>query len=103
ELPEAPDQAVYGDGAVWVTSTTGDVVLRIDADTSKVKTPPIRVGDGPGGVGFGVDRVWVANSRDGTVSTIDPQTSEVGTRGLGFRPTAVAVEEGAAGAAGAAR
>jgi YVTN family beta-propeller protein len=93
ELPQAPDQAVYGDGAVWVTSTTGDAVLRIDADTSKVGTPPIRVGNGPSGIAFGADRVWVANSRDGTVSTIDPQTNEVGTQRLGFRPTAVAVEE----------
>jgi YVTN family beta-propeller protein len=93
ELPQAPDQADYGDGAVWVTSTTGDAVLRIDADTSKVGTPPIRVGNGPSGIAFGADRVWVANSRDGTVSTIDPQTNEVGTQRLGFRPTAVAVEE----------
>ena len=93
ELPQAPDQADYGDGAVWVTSTTGDAVLRIDADTSKVGTPPIRVGNGPSGIAFGEDRVWVANSRDGTVSTIDPQTNEVGTQRLGFRPTAVAVEE----------
>jgi YVTN family beta-propeller protein len=37
--------------------------------------------------------VWVANSQDGTVSTIDPQTNEVGTLRLGFRPTAVSVEE----------
>jgi YVTN family beta-propeller protein len=93
ELPQAPDQALYGDGAVWVTSTTGDAVLRIDADTSKVGTPPIRVGNGPTGIAFGEDRVWVANSRDGTVSSIDPQTNKVGTKRLGFRPTAVAVEE----------
>jgi DNA-binding beta-propeller fold protein YncE len=106
ELPQAPDQAVYGDGAVWVTSTTGDAVLRIDADTSKVGTPPIRVGNGPSGIAFGEDRVWVANSRDGTVSMIDPRTNRVGTvsmidprtnrvgtQRLGFRPTAVAVEE----------
>jgi YVTN family beta-propeller protein len=93
ELPQAPDQVVYGDGAVWVTSTTGDTVLRIDADTSKVGTPPIRVGNGPSGIAFGADRVWVANSEDGTVSTIDPQTNKVGTQRLGFRPTAVAVEE----------
>jgi YVTN family beta-propeller protein len=93
ELPQAPDQAVYGDGAVWVTSTTGDAVLRIDADTSKVGTPPIRVGNGPSGIAFGADRVWVANSQDGTLSTIDPQTNEVGTQRLGFQPTAVAVEE----------
>jgi YVTN family beta-propeller protein len=93
ELPQAPNQAFYGDDAVWVTSTTGDAVQRIDADTSKVGTPPIRVGNGPTGIAFGEDRVWVANSRDGTVSTIDPQTNEVGTQRLGFRPTAVAVEE----------
>jgi YVTN family beta-propeller protein len=93
DLPEAPDQAAYGDGAVWVTSTKGNAVMRIDANTSKVKTPPIRVGNGPSGIDFGGDRVWVANSQDGTVSTIDPQTSEVGTLRLGFRPTAVAVEE----------
>jgi YVTN family beta-propeller protein len=93
ELPQAPDQAVYGDGAVWVTSTTGDAVQRIDADTSKVGTPPIRVGNGPSGIAFGADRVWVANSQDGTLSTIDPQTNEVGTQRLGFQPTAVAVEE----------
>jgi DNA-binding beta-propeller fold protein YncE len=74
-----------------VTSTKGDAVMRIDADSSKVKTPPIRVGNGPTGIDFGADQVWVANSQDGTVSTIDPQTSEVGTRRLGFRPAAVAV------------
>jgi DNA-binding beta-propeller fold protein YncE len=91
DLPEAPDQATYGDGVVWVTSTKGNAVMRIDADTSKVKTPPIRVGNGPSGIDFGADQVWVANSRDGTVSTIDPQTSEVGTLRLGFRPAAVAV------------
>jgi YVTN family beta-propeller protein len=91
DLAEAPDQAAYGDGAVWVTSTKGDAVMRIDADTSEVKTPPIRVGNGPSGIDFGADRVWVANSEDGTVSTIDPQTNEVGTRRLGFRPAAVAV------------
>ena len=93
KLPEVPDHAVYGDGAVWVTSTTGDAVMRIDADTSEVRTPPIRVGNGPSGIAFGADRVWVANSEDGTVSAIDPQTNEVGTQRLGFRPTAVAVEE----------
>jgi YVTN family beta-propeller protein len=93
DLPEAPDQAVYGDGAVWVTSTKGDAVMRIDADTSKVKKPAIRAGNGPSGIAFGADRVWVANSEDGTVSTIDPQSNEVGTLRLGFRPTAVAVEE----------
>jgi DNA-binding beta-propeller fold protein YncE len=89
ELPETPDQAAYGDGAVWVTSTKGNTVMRIDAAGSKAE--PIPVGNGPGGIAFGADRVWVANRLDGTISAIDPQTNEVGTRRLGFRPTAVAV------------
>jgi YVTN family beta-propeller protein len=89
ELPQVPDQAAYGDGAVWVTSSKGNAVLRIDAATSRVETIP--VGNGPSGIAFGVDRVWVANSQDGTVSIIDPQTNLVGTRRLGFRPAAVAV------------
>jgi len=94
ELPHAPDQAAFGDGAVWVTSSKGDAVLRINPATSKVTT--IRVGNGPSGIAFGADRVWVANGRDGTVSTIDPQSNEVGTRHLGFRPAAVAaVDPGA--------
>jgi serine/threonine-protein kinase len=90
-LPQAPDQAAYGDDAVWVTSTTGNAVLRIDAATSKAK--PIRVGNGPSGIAFGADRVWVANSQDGTVSVIDPQTRLVGALRLGFQPTAVAVDQ----------
>jgi YVTN family beta-propeller protein len=39
--------------------------------------------------------VWVANGQDGTVSRIDPETNQVGTIHLGYRPTAVAVEQGA--------
>jgi YVTN family beta-propeller protein len=89
KLRLAPDQVALGDGAVWVTSTNSDTVLRIDPATSKAKE--IRVGNGPSGIAFGADRVWVANGQDGTVSSIDPQTNQVATRRLGFRPAAVAV------------
>jgi YVTN family beta-propeller protein len=89
KLRLAPDQVALGDGAVWVTSSSSDTVLRIDPATSKAKE--IRVGNGPSGIAFGADRVWVANGQDGTVSAIDPQTNEVATRRLGFRPAAVAV------------
>jgi YVTN family beta-propeller protein len=89
ELPQPPDQVAYGDEAVWVTSTKGNAVLRINPATSKVETIP--VGNGPSGIAFGADRVWVANSQDGTISAIDPQTSLVATQRLGFQPTAVAV------------
>jgi YVTN family beta-propeller protein len=89
KLRLAPDQVALGDGAVWVTSSSSDTVLRINPATSKAKE--IRVGNGPSGIAFGADRVWVANSKDGTVSVIDPQTNLVATRRLGFRPAAVAV------------
>jgi YVTN family beta-propeller protein len=92
KLPLIPDQAAFGDGAVWVTSSKGDAVLRINPTTSKVQKA-IPVGNGPSGIAFGADRVWVANADDGTVSTIDPQSNQVGTTRLGFRPAAVAVEQ----------
>jgi YVTN family beta-propeller protein len=91
KLRLAPDQVAVGDGAVWVTSSSSNTVLRIDPATSKAKIKEIRVGNGPSGIAFGADRVWVANSQDGTVSAIDPQTNQVATRRLGFRPAAVAV------------
>jgi YVTN family beta-propeller protein len=91
ELELAPDQVTFGGGAIWMTSSKSDTVLRMDAATSKVQ--PIPVGNSPGGIAFGVDRVWVANGQDGTVSTIDPQTNLVGTLHLGFRPAAVAVDQ----------
>jgi YVTN family beta-propeller protein len=89
KLRRAPDQVALGDGAVWVTSSSSNTVLRIDPATSKAEE--IRVGNGPSGIAFGADRVWVANGQDGTVSAIDPQTNQVANRRLGFRPAAVAV------------
>jgi YVTN family beta-propeller protein len=89
KLRLAPDQVALGDGAVWVTSSSNNTVLRIDPATATAKE--IRVGNGPSGIAFGADRVWVANSQDGTISAIDPQTNQVATRRLGFRPAAVAV------------
>ena len=83
DLPETPTRRAYGDGAVWVTSTTGNAALRIIADTSKVNSQPIPVGNSPTGIAFVADRVWVANSKDGTVRH-RPGTNEVGTRRLGF-------------------
>jgi YVTN family beta-propeller protein len=87
KLRLAPDQVELGDGAVWVTSSSSNTVLRIDPATSTAKE--IRVGNGPSGIAFGADRVWVANGQDGTVSAIDPQTNQVATQRLGFRPAAL--------------
>ena len=93
-LQHPPDQVVFGADAVWVTSSEDDRVMRVDvARGAPVEAIP--VGDGPTGIAFGENRVWVANGRDGTVSRIDAETNEVGTVHLGFRPAAVAVEQGA--------
>jgi YVTN family beta-propeller protein len=89
ELPHSPGQ--FGDGAVWVTSSEDDAVMRINASSHAIQTIP--VGNGPSGIAFGADRVWVTNGQDGTISVIDPETNEVGTRQLGFRPAAVAVDQ----------
>jgi len=96
KLPYVPDQVTSSDdGAVWVTSSKGDAVLRINPTTTS-EPKVIRVGNGPSGIAFGAGRVWVANAEDGTVSAIDPRSNEVGTRHLGFRPAAVAaVDQGA--------
>jgi YVTN family beta-propeller protein len=94
DLPHPPDQVVLGADTVWVTSSEDDAVMRVDADTS-VFNVSIRVGNGPTGIAFGEDAVWVANGQDGTVSRIDPETNDVGTLHLGFRPAAVAVDQGA--------
>jgi YVTN family beta-propeller protein len=93
-LPLAPDQVALGDGALWVTSSSSDAVLRINPTTPKDQAP-IRVGDGPSGIAFDGGRVWVANGRDGSVSTIDPESNVEGTVRLGFRPAAVAAGQGA--------
>jgi YVTN family beta-propeller protein len=93
-LKRAADQVAFGEGAVWVTSRRSDAVLRVNPATSRVQ-PPISVGNGPTGIAVGAGQVWVANADDGTVSTIDPQSNEVGTMRLGFRPEAVAVDQGA--------
>jgi DNA-binding beta-propeller fold protein YncE len=90
-LPLVPDQVAFGGDAVWVTSSKGDAVVRINAASHAIQT--IRVGNGPSGIAFGADLVWVDNGEDGTVSTIDPQSNAVGTQHLGFRPAAVAVEQ----------
>jgi streptogramin lyase len=90
-LKLAPDQATFGEGAVWVTCTADNAVLRIDPLTRR--TEQIAVGDGPTGIAFGAGRVWVANNRDGTVSSIDPLSKAVGTYWLGFRPTAITVDQ----------
>ncbi len=87
-VPEGSYTAVYGEGAVWVTSTKTSIVSRIDPDTNLV-TDTIEVGGNPRFIAVGEGFVWTLNQKDGTVSKIDPQlkksvaTIEVGIPGGG--------------------
>jgi YVTN family beta-propeller protein len=96
-LPVVPDQATRSsDGALWVTSSSRNEVLRIDPRAPGAKPKVIPVGSGPTGITFGKGRVWVADSKDTTVSSIDPDPDNgygVATLQLGFHPAAIAVDD----------
>jgi YVTN family beta-propeller protein len=83
--PQAPDtcgQVAAGNGGVWVSMRTDNVVARIDQKTSKV-IATIPVGKEPDGIASSPGAIWVANhgsSSDGpSVSRIDPATNQVVT------------------------
>jgi peptide/nickel transport system substrate-binding protein len=90
----APAGIAVGEGAVWVTLTLDDSLVRVDPETGSV-TKVIRVGRAPAGVAVGFGAVWVANSGDGTLSRVDPSAGEVvGTTEVGASPQAAAVGDG---------
>ena len=93
----SPQRVAAGEGAIWVTSSSGGgSVLRLDPESHDV-VDRIGVGNNPVGIAVGGGDVWVANSLDGTVSRIDPATGrEVGDRiEVGNTPTGVAFGAGA--------
>jgi YVTN family beta-propeller protein len=89
-LDAGPTEVAAGFGALRVTSSDGNSLIRIDAERHQVRQT-IAVGGGASGVAVGAGAVWVANSLDGTVSRVDPDTNRaVQTIAVGPRPTAVA-------------
>jgi virginiamycin B lyase len=77
-----------GHGSVWVTSTEGDLVTRVDLRGHQAPTQ-IAVGPSPRFIACSEFAVWTLNQGDGTVSRIDPTTNlvvatvEVGVPGQG--------------------
>jgi hypothetical protein len=72
--PDLRDIAV-GPSAVWVTSYTADVAVRIGLEVNPRKrdpqlNAPVEVGQGPVAVAIGQENVWVVNQIDGTVTPI---------------------------------
>ena len=70
-----PGGVAYGAGAVWITDSADDLLLR--ADSAQRVVDRIPVGRGPGGVTAADGEIWVANELDGTVSEVSPGAGRV--------------------------
>ena len=66
-----PGGIAAGAGAVWVTDTASDLLLRIGENGRSVDRIP--VGHRPTGVAVADGQVWVVNQLDRTVSEINPK------------------------------
>jgi peptide/nickel transport system substrate-binding protein len=66
-----PGGIATGAGAVWVTDTASDLLLRIGENGRSVDRIP--VGHRPTGVAVGAGQVWVVNQLDRTVSEVNPR------------------------------
>jgi YVTN family beta-propeller protein len=96
------DGLAAGEGAIWLTSSADDRLLRIEPRSGRISASiaiasrrGVRLA-GPYGVATGFGSVWVANALADTVSRVDPRLGAVtATVRVGRRPTRVAVGEGA--------
>jgi YVTN family beta-propeller protein len=87
-----PTGLAVGAGAVWMTDSEADNVIRVDP--SGVVTP-VPVGNEPSGIAVGDGGVWVADTGDDAVVRVDPSTDAVTTTiPVGQAPTGVAVGAG---------
>jgi YVTN family beta-propeller protein len=84
-----PNGIAYGAGAVWITDSADDLLIKADQTGQVIDR--IHVGHGPAGVTVGGGQVWVANELDGTVSEVNPGAGQqVATIPVGIGPDAVA-------------
>jgi streptogramin lyase len=77
-LPDGAAAARAGLGAIWVTVTPTDTLVRISPADPKT-SQAIKVGDGPRFLAIGEEAVWVMNQRAGSVSRVDAGGSVVAT------------------------
>jgi YVTN family beta-propeller protein len=84
-----PSGIAYGAGAVWITDSADNLLLRVNSAAQIIDRIP--VGGGPAGVTVGDGEVWVANELDGTVSEVNPVAGrQVASIRVGIGPDAVA-------------
>jgi YVTN family beta-propeller protein len=75
-VPEGSYTTDFGEGAVWVTQSKGNLLTRIDPRRNRV-TDRIEVGPQPRFLTVGEGFVWTLNQGDGTISKVDPKTRKV--------------------------
>jgi peptide/nickel transport system substrate-binding protein len=84
--------AVTNDGAVWLTDSEADDVVRVDPTGLLTSIP---VGNGPTSIAAGAGAVWVIDSLDDAVVRINPNSRSVtGMIPVGDSPAGIAVGEG---------
>ncbi len=84
-----PNGVAYGAGAVWVTDSADDLLLRVNSAAQVIDRIP--VGRGPAGVTVGDGEVWIANELDGTVSEVNADAgTPVATIPVGIGPSMIA-------------
>jgi class 3 adenylate cyclase len=87
------DQVVASEEGLWILDRRAGAVTMIDV-TSGASSGPVRVGDSPTDLNFGLDRLWVGD-RNGSVYRLDPSTLEVKRMPMGAEVLGVAVDEDA--------
>jgi len=84
-----PDGVASGAGAIWITDSADDMLLRVDPAGQVIDRIP--VGHGPVGVAVADGEVWVANELDGNVSEVNPGSgTQVAVIPAGIGPDAIA-------------
>jgi virginiamycin B lyase len=76
EVPSDSFSCVFGDGAVWVSSTGHSI--KVDPKTNRIAAT-IDVGPQPRFLTFGGGAVWTLNQGDGTISRVDTKTAKLVT------------------------
>ncbi len=86
-----PNGIAVAAGSLWVTSYERSRVVRIDAETGRVRSEAPRVGRGALDIAAGRSAVWVAVTPRSVVVRLDPETGRVtGRIRTPLRPVALA-------------
>ena len=84
-----PGGVSYAAGAIWITDSANDLLLRVASAHQIIDRIP--VGRGPAGVTAGDGEIWVADNLDGSVSEVNPGAGTVvATIRVGNGPDAIA-------------